>query len=154
MESKESRARTEAWGQSMVASPAHKSLAGVITLTLLWRRELLMLLIWEAGEGEERSMHLQIQWRCKLRSAVQPAFVHMCVNEKNSTVCDNTSLHVSPWLINYTLYMWHLITTQHSYTWALHIQMYQLYTSMDIQKYYKTSYCMHNWPGGSDPWCS
>lgn len=86
MESKECRPGMEAWGQSMVASPAHKSLAGVIILTLLWRRELLMLLIWEEGEGEERSMHLLIQWRCKLRAAAQPAFVHMCVNEKYISV--------------------------------------------------------------------
>lgn len=41
-----------------------------------------MLLIWEEGEGEERSMHLVIQWSCKLGSAAQPAFVHICVNEK------------------------------------------------------------------------
>lgn len=40
-------------------------------------------------------MHLLIQWRCKLRSAAQPAFVHICIYEKYiSTGCDDTSLHV------------------------------------------------------------
>lgn len=85
----------EAWGQPVEASPAHKSLTSVIILTLLWRRELLMLLIWEEGKGVERSMHLLIQWCCKLRSATQPAFVQMCVNEKYRTVVyNNTTLHV------------------------------------------------------------
>lgn len=39
----------EAEGQSVVASPALKSQAGAIILTLLWGRELLMLLIREEG---------------------------------------------------------------------------------------------------------
>ena len=69
-------------GQFMVPPPpppVHKSTAGDIILRLLWRRELLTLLIGEEGEVEERSMHLLIHWCGKLRSAAQPVLVHVCV---------------------------------------------------------------------------